>query len=591
MKKLLLPFLLFLLPGAWNPGSLEAQEYSIPLVRAEVEVRDDGSLRVTERFTYEFDGSFTWAHRSLPSGEDSGYRRIRNVRIEEDGAPFINENSEEPGTFLVRQSNDMIDFRWFFEAEDERRTFLVSYTLDGAVVIGPEWSEFFWNYVAEDRERATDSLAVTLRLPREVPADSLHAWGRGPLQRISVSRMPGRYDLRAFGIGSDESVALRAVFPSSAFDRESVSVDDRGFTLARARQDEREYREERRRNAERDARLAGIGERLAVLIVLLGIGGFGYFYARYGRRHDVAGSASSRESLMIPGPQKPALIGWLLANRRTTGGHLTATLLDLARRGFFRLRERPPEKGWLSSDEPVFLIESTDERAETDLPGWERDVLEFVRDRLGDSRRELGELFEQSSSAFSGWFSSWKKNVESDVLSRGWIDQESYPGAYRNAGLQSFLCVLSIACIVMAGPIAVFATLITLFLAVLSVAIIRRTPRGETLYRNWKNYESALSSGKGHPVRRGGLDRHFIHAVALGADGSDIESLFEANPDADVDFPWIVILDSTGSSPASLGTAFSTLNATGSASFGGATGAAGGASAGAAGGGGSAGAG
>ncbi|MDZ7773684.1 MAG: DUF2207 domain-containing protein [Balneolaceae bacterium] len=313
------------------------------------------------------------------------------MRISGPGGPFVHENSERPGTFLVRRSDDMIDFRWFFEAEDERRTFTISYTLEEAVVVGPRWSEFFWTWLGDDRPKSNDSLSVRLDLPRAVPADSLHPWTRGVRDRITASAHDGGFELTARSIDDHESVRLRAVFPTSVFRRDSVSVNDAAFSLASARQDEQGYRERREEQEAYNAWLAGIGRKLAVLTAVLSIGAFVYFYRRWGSRHPVSGTGSDRASLVPPSREKPALVGWLLGNRTTTGGHLMATLLDLARRGYFNLRERSPEKeGWLTQEKPVFTIASTDKEPEADLLPWEADMLELraLQARRGGNRAQ-----------------------------------------------------------------------------------------------------------------------------------------------------------------------------------------------------------
>jgi hypothetical protein len=54
---------------------------------------------------------------------------------------------------------------------------------------------------------------------------------------------------------------------------------------------------------------------------------------------------------MIPGRIKPAIIGRLMMQQHTSIQHLTATLFDLARRGWFTIHEEKKEKSWFSSDE------------------------------------------------------------------------------------------------------------------------------------------------------------------------------------------------------------------------------------------------
>lgn len=572
-------------------AAASAQEYSIPEIAVDVEIRADGSVRISEDRTYVFDGAFSFANYRLPK---TGFAKIRDIRVSERGAPLTNENSERTGTFLVEESSSAVNLRWFYAAADERRTFTVTYTLDGAVVTGPEWSEFFWRYVAAGRERATQRLVIAIRLPESVPADSLHAWGRGPLARMSVASVPGGYDVTAANVRASEFVEVRSVFPTAVFDPQAVAVTDADFSLEWARADEAARQAEQARRAERRAERAGFGRELALLAVLVGIGAFGFLYNQYGRRHAVD-SGAAHGGLFAPGRIQPAAIGWLVAGRQTTGGHLMATLLDLARRGYFRITEQPPASGWFKSNDSTFTIESTDKEPAEDLLHWEISLLTFVRGRLGGRERDLKELFEQHSRPVAKWFAEWKRELKAYGMKQGWVDRQSYKGAFWNASVQVLMLLVALAAVPLAGPVALPAALVCGVLALLSAAIPRRTQEGERLFHRWKGYRRVLSEADEHTMRDRQLDMHFIYAVAFGVRKRGIEALFEKHADVAAVMPWIVLVN-PGASSASLARTFTTLNATGTAAFGGATGAtgvagAGGASAGAAGGGASGGAG
>jgi uncharacterized membrane protein len=83
------------------------------------------------------------------------------------------------------------------------------------------------------------------------------------------------------------------------------------------------------------------------------------------------------------------------------------------------------------------------------------------------------------------------------------------------------------------------------------------------------------------------LEKHFIYALAFGLSSSGIETVFEQSGASDIAFYWFVFYPGSISSPADMAGTFSTMSASGAASFPGASAAGGGAgaSAGAAGGG------
>ncbi len=231
LKILILSVLLFCTGFA----NTTAKEYEIPQIWVEVSINADGTVRITEHRTYVFDGSFSWANYRLPK---QGFSAISDIQISENGQAFINENSEAKGTFMVEESDDSIRLSWYYSAEDEKRIFTISYTLEDAVVIGPEWSEFFWNYISEDRENSTENLDITINLPETIAPDSLYGWTRGPNQQINLQKTSGTYSVSAQSIDDDEFVKVRTVFPTSVFNQSQVEVTNTDFSLKWAQNDE-----------------------------------------------------------------------------------------------------------------------------------------------------------------------------------------------------------------------------------------------------------------------------------------------------------------------------------------------------------------
>ncbi len=566
-----------------------AKEYSIPELQIEVSINPDGTVTITEHRTYVFDGDFSWANYELPK---SGFSAIRNIQVSENGTHFVNLNSEEPGTFLVEESSRSYNIKWFYEAEDEERVFSISYTLEGAVVIGPEWSEFFWNYAAAGREKSTEDLTILFQLPEAVSDSNLHSWVREPAWEIESVPFDKGLQFTGADISRNQAVVIRTVFPTSVFDASRTGITNPAFSLSWARNDEANYREQQIAEAEERERMMTYGIELAVVLAGLSILCFVYFYRKYGSRHQI--NLSSNESLMIPGKQQPAAIGWLLMHRTITGGHVTATLLDLARRGYFVITEAEPEEdeSWFSNPngDHTFIITETDKEPDSSLTEWEISLLNFVKERISEGHSDIKKMFKFTESEVSKWFYSWKSDLKSYAKKQEWIDRDSFKGAWLNFGLQMVLMLAALAGIFILHPVVGLAAIVVFICSVLSLVIIRRTPKGEELYRSWSNYQQALRNAKDYSIPDHHLGRHFIYSIAFGLSKKNIEQLFEHNPAAVTTITWMIIMPGSDGTPANIATSFSNLAATGTISSGGGV-SGGGASAGSAGGGASGGAG
>ena len=573
------------------PCLSSANDYSIPSVGVHVSITEDGRVKIVERLTYVFDGNFSWADHRLPK---DGYTRIDSIKVSENGTDYINLNNEETGTFSVSESDEAFTIKWHYSASDTSRTFTVSYILDGAVAIGPQWSEFFWNYLSSNRNKSTDNFSLSFRLPGSVSQDSLYTFTRSKADEFTFSFAGNGYDVTGQSISRRESARIRTLFPTSLFDRSRVDISEPDLSLSNVIQDEEDYRDDLERQAERDAYYASITPAVTIILCLISLLIFVTVYRKYGKRHSTS-TLSDRETLVIPGQQPPAVIGRLMTAQQTTSNHLVSTLFNLARSGWFTITEEKTESdGWLSSEETKFRVAmpAHEKEPDTALLEHEKMVVEFAKQRISEGNDTFDDLFKGTDSEVSKWYSKWTKQVKQEFDEKKWIDKNSYTGLIINFILQCILLIASVFLLVNGTPIALAALIFTTLSIIGSFAIIRRTPEGEETHKRWKAYADGLKNADERTIRMEYLDRHFIYAMALHLSKKQIETLLDAtNEPANSVIPWIILMHGSTSNAATVASSMSTLAATGSTSFTGATAAGSGATVGAAGGGASSGAG
>lgn len=565
-----------------------AKEYSIPEIRVEVEITADGIVRIQEYRTYSFKGSFSWADYRLPK---KGFSEIRNIRVSENSRFYINSNNGEPGTFSISEYKEFVQVKWNFNASDSERTFAVSYELHGTLAVGPEWVEFFWNYLSSDRDKPTPRFEVSLSFSEEVPTDLLHNWTRGGNDKLNIEKFPGSVLVTATNIPRSQSFRVRTAFPSDVLNESEVPINHPELTLEWIRQNEEKYRQEQAAIAKESAYFRSIVTPATILIILLSTGIFIMLYRKYSTRHSSA-TISSKETVMVPGKLRPGLIGMYLNGRSASSQHLLATLFDLADRGYFLIVEEETEKsGWFSSDQPEFTIKRTENTERSGLAEWEISLLDFATDRINDGHTTIKTLFKSGNRSVSKWYSDWVKMLTEDIESRNWIDKKSYTAVYLNIPLQLVLLIAAIFFAVKGGVIAIPAIIFTILMIIASMALIRRTKEGEEVFMRWNAYRSGLMKADKRILNMEWMSRHFIYATAFALSQKQIKKIFEKRDmEYSTLFPWIFFTPGSAHTPAAAAASMSTLAATGMTSFAGTTGNVG-ATAGAAGGGASGGAG
>ncbi len=561
---------LFLISGSM--ATVFAQNYSIPEVSVDVEIKDDGTVYIAEQYLYQFSGSFSWAELSIPM---HGFSEIRDIRVSEQEQDYINENTEEPGTFSVARSDNSVQVRWHYSAEDTSRVFTVSYTITEAISSGPDVSEFFWNYLSSSRDKSTDRFNINITLPEAVPVDQMHAWSRIPGERTEIETEEGKFSIQAHNISRRESAEIRILFPTTVFNEEFVNVTDSSLTLASVVAEEEQIAKEAAERAEREAFYASITKEATVIISLLSFGLFFFIYRKYGKRHST-GTVSSRETLVIPSQHPPALVGRLLTSNMTTGNHLVATIFDLARRGWFVIREENKGKeengGWFSfsgSKDNEFTISAGESEPSAKPEKFERSVIDFINIRIGNGKNKFSDLFSGSDSEASKWYTKWKTEVKEHFDEQNWIDAESYKGVAINVIGQMILLAVIIYILIMGTDFAFIGAGITGIMALASFGIIRRTKTGEETYQRWKAYNKGLKNADKRTVRMEMLDRHFIYATAFHLSESNMNILLESTDQQTTStlFPWIILAHSSVATPASVAKSVTALAATGTSSF------------------------
>ena len=449
MKKTIirsLLFLAFLAPAVMAAGPAgedllmnggeQSKDFYFSDVRINIRVAGDGSFTADEFLTYDFQGSFSWGSRWIPlSVSRQGYSY--DVRIEDFG---ITDESGNPLPLEVAESEDRLTARWHFQARDEKKTFHIRYRLAGGIMSYPDVSELYWQAVGS-WDKPIANVVVTVTLPDPVRSkEELMVFGHGPLSGRAeiVDEKTARFS--ASNIPAGQYVEVRAVWPSgmvsgvpsNRHSRDSIRKEEAGFveeTIERAR-----LAQERRQSTLKT--LSRIFALWAVWFVLGPLIWF-FFYKNSWKRvgKDYRFSDTPEYFRDLPSNLQPALTEVLLREGRPiTPRSFTATLFDLARRGYLEMADHPAEKRGIfgpRSGEDTSVRLKKNIREEAGLLAYEKDLLEFLFREIppsGESRFEISELvrfLKKEPRQFQKWYEGWSKKIRTEALGRGFIEPAS----------------------------------------------------------------------------------------------------------------------------------------------------------------------
>ncbi|MEW6171628.1 MAG: DUF2207 domain-containing protein [Bacillota bacterium] len=527
MKRFIPPVLFALLIVLLAGAPAWARSYSFPSLEIEGRVLKDGSLQVTEHRTVRFDGEYHAFDQWIPTAGTAG---ITDVLVSESGQPYVQDLTERPGTFSVTQETSRTKITWNYEAKDEERTFDLSYRFIDVVRVHKDVSELYWKAVGDEWDRGTDRVRVTVRLPETVTREEVRAWAHGPLQGKVSIQDDGSVVLSVAGLPPNKFVEARVTFPPSLCP--DVPLRTERTALPDILREEEQWAGEanRKRTSAAVQMLAGIMALLGAVVTAI------WLQVRYGKefKPDFKGDYY-RE---LPGEYGPAVVTFLMNFGKATPNGFTATILDLARRGYLKILEIALEKkkvlGLIGpSAEVDYLIELTD-KDRSGLEVHEQNLMTFITERI----REDGELsFEGieryakgTTNRFRRFFEDWRDAVATAAEKENLLDEQARRPGLVEIGLGVLVVLAGIVSALLGARLFPgFCIPAGIVLLLAGTRLRRRSRKGSTHLAMWRAFKRFLlhfsNLSKAAIPSLVIWEHYLVYATALGVAREVLEQL------------------------------------------------------------------
>ncbi|MCK4512510.1 DUF2207 domain-containing protein, partial [bacterium] len=337
-------------------GPAGAKSYHISDVDIDITVRSDGSFEFREARTFDFNGDFTYAFFQVEKTSSSGDGvEITDIVVGENGVAYTLGSPRDldaerpPGTCYVyyNYKSRYAYAKWFYRADDERRTFDISYTVHDAVVVHDDFAVLYWKFIGETWDIRTDRVTGRIHFPPGGDKDRLRAWLHANLTSEYTIEDERTVSFWVDNLRPGRFVELRILFPpelvpdatrrgrgpiwDTTLAEETILVDEAN----RRRVEAQEY------VAGRAAR-ARAGLVAAIIVSLLALGAWTVLFLKYGREHNVEFEGDYFREL--PSDRPPAEVGYLFRSGVIGAGDMVATILDLAKGGYITITETIEEK-------------------------------------------------------------------------------------------------------------------------------------------------------------------------------------------------------------------------------------------------------
>lgn len=482
-------------------GAQDDRSFYFPSVIIDAEVFPDGSMSITEKRTYSFNGTFRGAWGFI---NRTGNTEIIDVRVGESGMPYRQVavgTQDIPGTYYVEYMRDQVYIDWSYSASNEQRTFIIEYLVKNAVIVHDDVAELYWEFIGDQSDVRTNYAQITLTLPGGANREEIRVWGHGPLYGdvsiVSSDTVTWVID----GLPARTYLEGRVVFPTQLVPQ-ATNKSGRIALPDILAEEEKWAREANLQRTMARSDFYG-GPILLVLMIV--------FYIITRKRAISSPTAYQGDYYReLVGDYSPAEAGYIHRLGKTAPEDFTATILDLSRRNHLKLEEYQGETGFIwkrsFTDYRVTAAEGRDQ-----MKSHEKLLHDYIFNKVGAGSpegttfKDLENYSRKNNETAVKFNKDWTKDIKKAAEAHQFFEGTAWPGIIAGIIITILGFILFFGNFFVTGFVAAFGGP---FLLVGSVMIKKLTPKGADHYAKWKAFRQFL-------LHFSQLDRSTIPAMAV----------------------------------------------------------------------------
>ncbi len=549
--------------------------YDIYRYMIDVDIQPDGSAEIEEWITYNYTGQFNGVLRDVDFSSTGGLENPQ-VYVEKNGSLVewklnSTDNLDEesgPGTYNLVKEDQIAHFKIYEPSSNENKTFVIKYTFRDAVTKYNDIAEFNRKMIDPTWTVALNNVEINFTLPEGAQREEIKVFGHGPLTGESKILDERHVQFISYYQAPREMLETLVLFPTSLVPQsarlvaedalprimanEKQSAEEANRQREEARQQVAEYeqrqREEalrRQMEAERIAALQPIGNIIGLLFFLSWFFVIIYIYIKYDRelKHNFEGKYY-RE---LPGEYTPAEMSVLLTMGSVATRDITATLMDLVRKGQLVLNTNKYTKKGIFKDKEVtdYSVSLNSNAPAVSLKRHETYLMEWFIGRIGDGSSlmldEISDYAKTTSGArrFKQDYDTWCRLAREEGNKNDFFDSTSKKG--KIAGVLASIGYLGVGIILLAvfrAPFGIALIIQFLILLIFSARLNRRTAYGNEQNAMWQAFKNFLKDfshmDKAEMPSIVIWEHYLVYAISLGVAREVINQLPLVFSDADL---------------------------------------------------------
>ncbi|NLY48161.1 MAG: DUF2207 domain-containing protein [Clostridiales bacterium] len=526
--KTLLVILFMALSLTFFPRQASAEEnLEINEWKVEASLETNGDLVISEDITFEFNEKFNGVYREIVLDNIESITGITVAEVDTGSIteykPAKKADNGDKGVYTVNEKKNKLTIKIYSPSRDEVKTFRIGYTVNNVAVRYNDIGELYYKFIGKENDTPIDRLVIDIYLPYEDRTGEVQAFAHGPANGVIERAGGGHYRLKVDNVQDGTYVEGRLLFPVEYL-AESTNIQniDKFKDILN---EEAEYKAK----IERDRQRSKAARRKFGYISLgAGLIGFlAFFLAMYECRRKVNKDILSIEYRDIPEDCTPAVTAYI-TYMRAADNMIFATILDLFRKGYLRIRGADEALGILENDN--YVIERTDingSLSDGPLTDHERYFMDWLFIEMGNGIKvttdEIRDYIRHKSTQFLNSQGKWMEKVKKEADRLGYLDHGKSSLGGMLIVLSFVNLVLGVITAVLGSPYAIagFASFTVTLVYGISL-FFRLSDKGYVQRKKWisfKNYMNRIYPNL-TPDSIDTSDPALIYAMALNVGAS-----------------------------------------------------------------------
>ncbi|WP_051541919.1 DUF2207 domain-containing protein [Clostridium lundense] len=507
-------------------GSIEITNWNV-----KCDVVEDGSIIINEYITFKFSGNFNGVYREIVTTDTSG---IDDLKVIEKGTNTdrlfkkVDKGQEgKSGIYETNQFNDNVSIKIYSPSKDGEKTFNIVYKVKNICKKYNDVGELYYNFLGKENKTYIDNFNVNINFPYAFQKDRVKIFAHGPLNGVIKFVNNNAINLNVSNVSENNLVAARIVFPKDYIKSSNNIINKDGY--AQIMEEEKYYINRIKEDEARKEESRKKGKYASVIVSLLGI----YIILASKKRYKEKDVLEINEIDMLPSECTPAVLSQFY-NLSIDSKALLATILDLNRKGYFKIEEIPIEEpnektSWGKIKDKPKNYNITKVKDDELLLEHEKYFIKWIIDRIGDAysvtTENIKEYSKKNSGDFVQAYNEWTNLVKEETKKRGYFDLKSADYGVTMVGLSIVMIIISIALMVFSGLYGLMA--MTPYIILIGICInkliYKKTDYGIKEYKRWRNFkESILKKDKEYLFHMYPMDRYFVYSLVLGIEDKKI---------------------------------------------------------------------